>query len=52
MSKGSKATSQPEQRDSKGEHGGNRGGDRQEDEEQPKQSSQAAGKDPHRGSKR
>ena len=48
MSKGSKATSQPEQRDSKGEHGGNRGGDRQEDEEQPKQSSQAAGKDPHR----
>jgi hypothetical protein len=51
MSKGSKATSQPEQRDSKGEHGGNRGGDRQKDEEQPKHSSQAAGKDPQRGSK-
>jgi len=51
MSKGSKATSQPEQRDSKGEHGGNRGGDRQKDEEQPKHNSQAAGKDPQRGSK-
>lgn len=33
----------------KGEHGGNRGGDRAKKDDQPKKSSQAAGKDPHRG---
>ena len=50
MSKRNKATADPDKRDSKGEHGGNRGGDRKKDEEQPKRSSQAAGKDPQRGS--
>ena len=34
---------------SQGEHGGNRGGDSREDSDQPKKSSPAAGKDPHRG---
>lgn len=34
---------------SKGEHGGNRAGERREEAEKPKKSSQAAGKDPHRG---
>ena len=52
MSKNSKATAQAEQRDSEGEHGGNRGGERKEDKEQSRRSSQAAGKDPHRGSDR
>jgi hypothetical protein len=33
----------------KGTHGGNRGGDQKKKDEQPKKSSQAAGKDPHRG---
>jgi hypothetical protein len=32
----------------KGTRGGNRGGDQKKDE-QPRKSSQAAGKDPHRG---
>ena len=50
MAKGSKATADPEKGDSKGEHGGNRAGGRKEEAEQPKRSSQAAGKDPHRGS--
>ena len=52
MAKGRKATADPEKRDSKGEHGGNRAGGRKEeaDNEQPKRSSQAAGKDTHRGS--
>jgi hypothetical protein len=52
MSRRNEATPDPDKRDSKGEHGGNRGGDRNKDEEQPKQSSQAAGKDPERGSSR
>ena len=50
MSKGSKATADPEKQDSKGEHGGNRGGDRGKGDEQPNGSSQAAGKDPQRSS--
>jgi hypothetical protein len=52
MSKASKATREPEKKDSKGEHGGNRAGSRKEEAERPKRSSQAAGKDPHRGSDR
>ena len=32
-----------------GDRGGNRGGDQDRKDEQPKKSSQAAGKDPHRG---
>ena len=32
-----------------GTHGGNRGGGQTRKDDQPKQSSQAAGKDPHRG---
>ena len=32
-----------------GTHGGNRGGDQSKKDEQSKRSSQAAGKDPHRG---
>lgn len=34
---------------SKGSHGGNRGGDKVKREGLPRKSSQAAGKDPHRG---
>lgn len=34
---------------SKGEHGGNRAGERRDDAEKSKRSSQAVGKDPHRG---
>lgn len=34
---------------SKGSRGGNRGGDKNKREDQPRKSSQAAGKDPHRG---
>jgi len=52
MPKASKAMTEPEKSDSTGEHGGNRGGDQTKSAEQPKQSSQAAGKDPHRGSAR
>ena len=48
MPKSSKATTEPNKKASKGKHGGNRGGDRTERAKQPKQSSQAAGKDPHR----
>jgi hypothetical protein len=33
----------------KGEHGGNRGGEREKKDERSNRSSQAAGKDPHRG---
>ncbi len=36
---------------SKGEHGGNRAGDQAKRDDKPKKSSQAAGKDPRRGSK-
>jgi len=36
---------------SKGEHGGNRAGDQAKKDDKPKKSSQAAGKDPNRGSK-
>jgi hypothetical protein len=36
---------------SKGEHGGNRAGKDPKEETEPKKSSQAAGKDPHRGKK-
>ncbi|MGE5271244.1 MAG: hypothetical protein ACM3JG_16410 [Thiohalocapsa sp.] len=39
----------PDKPDSHGEHGGNRAGGRKAEAEQPKRSSQAAGKDPHRG---
>jgi hypothetical protein len=46
---GNKSTAQVEKRGSAGEHGGNRGGSH---EPQPEQSSQAAGKDPHRGEKK
>jgi hypothetical protein len=52
MSKGSKETADPDKRDDMGRHGGNRGGDHRKEDEQPKHSSQAAGKDPHRGSDR
>ena len=52
MPEGSKATTEPEKRDSKGEHGGNRAGERRKEAEEPKRGSQAAGKDPHRGSDR
>jgi hypothetical protein len=34
---------------SKGSHGGNRAGNKDKRDDQPKKSSQAAGKDPHRG---
>ena len=34
---------------SQGSHGGNRSGDKDKRDDQPKKSSQAAGKDPHRG---
>ncbi|WEX77514.1 hypothetical protein PYH37_002315 [Sinorhizobium numidicum] len=36
---------------SKGTHGGNRAGDQAKKDDATKKSSQAAGKDPHRGSK-
>lgn len=49
MFKGSKATANMRKRDTKGEHGGNRAGGRARQEAQPKQSRQAAGKDPQRG---
>jgi hypothetical protein len=49
MPKDDKATARPEDRDSAGQHGGNRAGDQDKDRETDKQSSQAAGKDPHRG---
>lgn len=49
MAKGDKATAQPGQQESAGEHGGNRGGDHDQERKPPKQSSQSAGKDPHRG---
>ena len=49
MFKGSKATANQRKRDTKGEHGGNRAGGRARRDAQPKQSSQAAGKDPQRG---
>ena len=42
-------SSQTPDEDSSGQHGGNRGGEHKKDAEQPKKSSQAAGKDPHRG---
>lgn len=32
-----------------GDRGGNRGGDQSKRDQEPKKSSQAAGKDPHRG---
>ena len=52
MPKDSKASTDPDKSDAKGEHGGNRAGDRAKDDESVKRSSQAAGKDPHRGSDR
>jgi hypothetical protein len=36
-------------KNSQGNHGGNRGGGKARKDDQPKKSSQAAGKDPHRG---
>jgi hypothetical protein len=48
--KGKSATA-PAQNTSAGEHGGNRGGDQKNTEDQRKQSNQAAGKDPNRGSR-
>ena len=50
MFKGSKATTNLRKRDTKGEHGGNRAGGRARRAAQPKQTSQAARKDPQRGS--
>lgn len=49
MAKGDKPERAPNDK-SHGEHGGNRGPD-QKDTDQVKRSSQAAGKDPHRGDK-
>jgi hypothetical protein len=39
------------EKSSHGSHGGNRAGGKEKRDEQPKKSSQAAGKDPHRGKK-
>jgi hypothetical protein len=44
-----KKLSQFEDKETSGSHGGNRAGGRKEAEKEPRQSSQAAGKDPHRG---
>jgi hypothetical protein len=44
-----KKLSQFEDKDTAGSHGGNRAGGRKEAEKEPRHSSQAAGKDPHRG---
>jgi len=46
MSKGKKQTTQPKNRDAVGKHGGNRAGTHRA---RPHRSSQAAGKDPQRG---
>jgi hypothetical protein len=42
-------TTAPPSPKSRGKHGGNRGGDRTRAADKPKRSSQAAGKEPHRG---
>ena len=50
MAKEHKGKSSPTRKpDTNGDHGGNRAGDHNRDGDEPKKSSQAAGKDPHRG---
>ncbi len=51
MSKDGRGGGAPGKGNPGGDRGGNRGGDqtKRKEEEQPRKSSQAAGKDPHRG---